>query len=895
MDQRITWQLTADPVPIEQAFQRAGVAAQNSTKIITQQQKEAQSEVERLTKKLQDLISIQEKGGLAGANAQQRLTSAIERTSRELSTAANNAKNLGRVMSQEITKETGLINTLSIRIQRLTTARNQSNDPAKIQRINAILAQQQERYKSLTSAIEDTGNEVEKSSKGVDIFGSAVSKIGPLIAAGFTIGSIVQVYNETKRVTAQLQSLNAQLEGITGSQKAAGQQMQFLTSISEELGLELLSASQAFTGFASAYTLSGGSISEAQKIFRSVAEASTAMGLSADQTAGALLALQQMISKGTVSAEELRGQLGERIPGAFGIAAKSIGVTEKELNKMLQSGEVVARDFLPRFADELSKTFGERAQNSAKGLSAEVNRVSNSWTELYRVIGNSGVIEGSLSIIKSGIDAIAASVALATNQWGEYQQAQINAQRLSQMTEEEKRLLSSIEARVKAFRDGGLETQEIIDELSKSLSVYNTKLYSEEAQQRIRRATNAFRGVSEEEVMATASLKNHIRVLSDYISTLSKSQEVKTTSTAKTKDQIAAEKELAKLRKEESEAELDRMLASITGQDAEFQGRLAETMFGIEQDRERAKKQDKMMSEIFSDDMSKLDTLRSIDAVDEGLYLEMKLDLYRRYGVDVRQVLADITRYNAEQQDKQKQIDIQTTEQKIANFRMYAEMTNQGVSSISSIVNSGYEYQSNSLRRAREKDLISQEEYDRQYREIRRRQAIIEKAAAVSQIAISTAVNIASPQNGVALGGLTPLYIALGATQAAAVLATPVPYAKGIKRVKGGRKGVDSVPYSHYDGSPAVLMPGEMIVPTDKVEQYAPVLDAIYDGTIPAGYINAMADMYLSNSSRTDNIAVVGAMKGVESAIRRQPDLRKVLGRIERNTRQNSYSRSYVR
>ena len=41
------------------------------------------------------------------------------------------------------------------------------------------------------------------------------------------------------------------------------------------------------------------------------------MGLSADQTSGVLLALQQMISKGTVQAEELRGQLGERLPGAL--------------------------------------------------------------------------------------------------------------------------------------------------------------------------------------------------------------------------------------------------------------------------------------------------------------------------------------------------------------------------------------------------------------------------------------------------------------------------------------------------------------------------------------------------------------------------------------------------
>ena len=66
------------------------------------------------------------------------------------------------------------------------------------------------------------------------------------------------------------------------------------------------------------------------------------MGLSVENQERAFLALNQMMSKGTVQAEELRGQLGEALPGAFGIMAKAVGVTEKELQNMMKAGEVLA-------------------------------------------------------------------------------------------------------------------------------------------------------------------------------------------------------------------------------------------------------------------------------------------------------------------------------------------------------------------------------------------------------------------------------------------------------------------------------------------------------------------------------------------------------------------------
>ena len=61
-----------------------------------------------------------------------------------------------------------------------------------------------------------------------------------------------------------------------------------------------------------------------------------------------MLALAQMASKGTVQAEELRGQLGERLPGAFKIAAAAMGVTQAELVSLrVQYYPAVRVEFYP--------------------------------------------------------------------------------------------------------------------------------------------------------------------------------------------------------------------------------------------------------------------------------------------------------------------------------------------------------------------------------------------------------------------------------------------------------------------------------------------------------------------------------------------------------------------
>jgi hypothetical protein len=131
-----------------------------------------------------------------------------------------------------------------------------------------------------------------------------------------------------------------------------------------------------------------------------------------------------------------------------------------------------------------------------------------------------------------------------------------------------------------------------------------------------------------------------------------------------------------------------------------------------------------------------------------------------------------------------------------------------------------------------ERGQITEQEYQRrkeasdaQFRArelaIRRRQAVLRKAEALFNIALSTNEAIAKNAGN---PFLVALVAAIGAAQAAAVLAQPLPkYAKGTKFVKGEgfANGIDTVP--------ALLTKGERVIDAKTNQMYWDDLNAIQD------------------------------------------------------------------
>ena len=190
-----------------------------------------------------------------------------------------------------------------------------------------------------------------------------------------------------------LDSLEAALKAVSVTTEEYATNQAFLNRVTDQYGVALIDTNKTFKNFYASSTLAGISAEETRKIYESVIDATSVLKLSQEDTNGVLLAFGQIASKGKVQAEELRGQIGERLPGAYSIAAKAMGVTQQELNKMLETGKVLSSDFLPKFAQQLKNTFSYGGQD-VEGLNATLNRARNRFTEF---------VQNNQDLIKSAI------------------------------------------------------------------------------------------------------------------------------------------------------------------------------------------------------------------------------------------------------------------------------------------------------------------------------------------------------------------------------------------------------------------------------------------------------------------------------------------------------------
>lgn len=182
------------------------------------------------------------------------------------------------------------------------------------------------------------------------------------------------------------------LKGALGSAQAAGEAYQFVEGVANRLGIGL---ETAVTGFAKLSAATQGTIAQGEgtrELFVAISEASRVMGLSTEDTGGVITALTQIIGKNTVSMEELRQQLGERLPQVLRLTAKEMGLTTAAFIDMVSKGKVLAEDFIPAVTRAM-REMGREAPTAAASVQAALERIGNAWLTLKITIAQSGLLE----------------------------------------------------------------------------------------------------------------------------------------------------------------------------------------------------------------------------------------------------------------------------------------------------------------------------------------------------------------------------------------------------------------------------------------------------------------------------------------------------------------------
>lgn len=226
---------------------------------------------------------------------------------------------------------------------------------------------------------------------------SILQRIAPLMATAFSAQQFIST------ITAA-ESLTRSYEQVFGSTEKARQEMEFIKGTANRLGLETLDLAKSYQSLAAS---TKGTVLEGQAtrdVFEAVSRAMSTLGKSTPETERALQAVAQMASKGTVSMEELRGQLGEALPGAMKAAADGAGLTVEQLIEMVSTGSVLAKDILPALTTGLNDLYGKAAPPDT--VIAEWARLKNQITETSMAIGEGGASKGLASALTSATSGI---------------------------------------------------------------------------------------------------------------------------------------------------------------------------------------------------------------------------------------------------------------------------------------------------------------------------------------------------------------------------------------------------------------------------------------------------------------------------------------------------------
>lgn len=215
---------------------------------------------------------------------------------------------------------------------------------------------------------------------------SLVAAYGGLYGVINLLGQVVSAYQTLEAATARLNVAN------DGDFAKTAEDMDFLRRTADRLGVDLGTLAQEYSKFSVATIGTNLEGAKTRKIFLSVAEAARVNRSSNEELSGVFVALTQIVSKGAVQMEELRQQLGDRLPGALQIMADGLGVTTAELIKLLEAGEVTSEALVP-FAEELDKRFGPGLGEALAGTTVALGRLQNAAFQALVQFGNGGFID----------------------------------------------------------------------------------------------------------------------------------------------------------------------------------------------------------------------------------------------------------------------------------------------------------------------------------------------------------------------------------------------------------------------------------------------------------------------------------------------------------------------
>ncbi|GAB0845834.1 hypothetical protein LL13F58_01700 [Escherichia coli] len=241
----------------------------------------------------------------------------------------------------------------------------------ELAKLNQSLRETLSKFNKTTSK----NNHSENASNGLDVLATSAIKAGTAI---YSFQTALEAYRKIMEVGLKKEASQRAAQFVLGDE-GAKRATEFVKNLADSSGVDQIETLSSFAKFSAG----AGDMNADQKesLFSNVIGTSRLMGLSTDEINGILKAFEQMASKGKIQAEELRGQLGDRMAGAFQLFARSLGMTTEELDKAMKDGKVLSKDVLPKVSAEMGRMIDKAGgwEKIINSTQTQLGRLSNSW------------------------------------------------------------------------------------------------------------------------------------------------------------------------------------------------------------------------------------------------------------------------------------------------------------------------------------------------------------------------------------------------------------------------------------------------------------------------------------------------------------------------------------
>ena len=272
----------------------------------------------------------------------------------------------------------------------------------------------------LNQSLRETLNKLRSQTKATsinntsDAFNNLASNAIKLSGAFYSVMGALNAYKAIMNAGLKRDSAQRAAKFVLGDK--ASEAETFIRGLADKTGLNISEGLSSYAKFAAG---AQGSMSQeqTQELFGNATAMSRLMGLSNDELNGILKAFEQMASKGKIQAEELRGQLGDRMAGAFKLFAEALGMTATELDAAMKNGKVLSADTLPKVAKQMGLMIDKAGgwAEVAKSTQTALGKLANNWDDTMVKIfsGSQDELNGFLSSLGNLLSEMGMSSSIA--------------------------------------------------------------------------------------------------------------------------------------------------------------------------------------------------------------------------------------------------------------------------------------------------------------------------------------------------------------------------------------------------------------------------------------------------------------------------------------------------